>query len=88
MPRQVGKVLACGLTIAVGAAAPAWAQRATERVSVSSGGDQGNGPSSNGSRSVALSANGRLAAFGSAASNLVPNDTNGHNDVFVRVLAP
>jgi len=33
-----------------------------------------------------LSADGRRVAFSSAASNLVPGDTNGHEDVFVRDL--
>ena len=32
----------------------------------------------------AISADGRYVAFTSAADNLVPNDTNGHMDVFVR----
>ena len=33
-----------------------------------------------------LSANGRYVAFDSSASNLVPYDTNGHRDIFVRDL--
>jgi Tol biopolymer transport system component len=33
---------------------------------------------------VAISADGRFVAFGSAASNLVPADTNGAQDIFVR----
>lgn len=52
----------------------------TQRVSVSSAGAQGNQES----RFPSLSADGRYVAFWSAASNLVPNDTNGFNDVFVR----
>lgn len=32
---------------------------------------------------VALSADGRVVAYSSAASNLLPNDTNGQSDVFV-----
>ena len=32
----------------------------------------------------AISADGRFVAFDSLASNLVPGDTNGTNDVFVR----
>ena len=49
----------------------------TERVSVSSTGEQGDGawPS--------ISADGRYVAFYSSASNLVPGDTNGAFDVFV-----
>ena len=52
----------------------------TRRVSLGPGGGQGNG-SSGGS---ALSADGRFVAFQSDASNLVPGDTNGAADVFVR----
>lgn len=52
----------------------------TERVSVSSSGTQGNGSSSRPS----ISADGRFVAFESDASNLVPDDTNSHSDVFIR----
>jgi Tol biopolymer transport system component len=52
----------------------------TTRVSVSSSGEQGNAPSESGP----LSAGGRFEAFLSEASNLVPGDTNGASDVFVR----
>jgi Tol biopolymer transport system component len=52
---------------------------ATTRVSVSSAGQQGNGSSSG----VAVSAGGRYVAFESGASNLVPGDTNGFEEVFV-----
>jgi Tol biopolymer transport system component len=38
------------------------------------------------STSPAISADGRLVAFASAASDLVPGDTNGSTDVFVRDL--
>jgi Tol biopolymer transport system component len=51
----------------------------TTRVSVDSGGVQGNGYSS----SPAISSDGRFVAFGSRASNLVPGDTNACGDVFV-----
>lgn len=54
----------------------------TRRVSVSSTGTEANG------RSwwvVAISADGRVAAFRSQASNLVPGDTNSSDDAFVRV---
>lgn len=53
----------------------------TLRVSVSSQGEQGNGPS----RQGVISANGRYVAFTSNASNLVAHDPNGNaSDVFVR----
>src|SRR5213078_3528455 len=52
---------------------------ATERVSVTSGGRQGNGFSAG----PVLSADGRFVAFHSAATNLVTGDTNGAADVFV-----
>jgi len=51
----------------------------TERVSVSSGGAQANAPAD----FAAVSADGRYVAFQSRASNLVANDTNGEDDVFV-----
>jgi len=54
----------------------------TTRVSVDSEGNQGNGPSG----TPFLSADGRYVAFTSAASNLVPGDTNGVNDAFVHDL--
>jgi len=49
------------------------------RVSVASDGGQANGPSF---RPV-LSADGRYVAFRSIATNLVPGDVTGHDDVFV-----
>jgi len=52
---------------------------ATERVSVDSSGVQGNGSS----YSPSISADGRFVAFISGASNLVPWDTNGLDDIFV-----
>ena len=51
----------------------------TTRVSVGSGGAEGNG----GSGSPAISADGRWVAFASNASNLVAGDTNGVTDVFL-----
>ena len=36
--------------------------------------------------SIAISADGRFVAFGSEAANLVPSDTNGHEDVFLHDL--
>jgi Tol biopolymer transport system component len=52
----------------------------TIRVSVGANGTQGNGVSTG----IAVSADGRLIAFQSDATNLVSNDTNGDVDVFVR----
>jgi Tol biopolymer transport system component len=51
----------------------------TTRVSVDSGGNQGNANSSE----PAISSDGRFVAFRSAATNLVPGDTNGADDIFV-----
>lgn len=56
----------------------------TERISVSSTGEQGNGHS--GEYSLSLNADGRCVAFMSEASNLVAGDTNGVTDVFVADL--
>jgi len=50
------------------------------RVSVSSGGAQSNGQSSRPS----LSAGGQVVAFTSSGNHLVPSDTNGTADIFVR----
>jgi Tol biopolymer transport system component len=50
----------------------------TARVSVSSGGTQGNGNSER----ARLSANGRYVTFDSAATDLVPGDTNRASDLF------
>lgn len=51
-----------------------------ERVSVDSSGADANG----GSYGSSLSADGRFVVFTSNATNLVPNDTNGRYDVFIR----
>src|SRR6266511_1347489 len=56
------------------------AAKATYRVSQSADGAEGNGPSAD----PVISANGRFVVFESSASNLVPNDTNGEPDIFVR----
>jgi Tol biopolymer transport system component len=52
----------------------------TERVSVDGAGREGDGRSD----SCAISADGRIVAFQSAASNLVASDTDGTQDIFVR----
>jgi Tol biopolymer transport system component len=54
----------------------------TERVSVSSNGEQADGY--NGGYPPAISADGRFVTFDSGATNLVPGDTNASFDVFVR----
>jgi Tol biopolymer transport system component len=53
----------------------------TDRVSLTVDGTQGNGAS----EAPELSGDGRTIAFSSTASNLVPGDTNGVSDTFVRV---
>src|SRR4051794_1659284 len=77
MYRRVVQVLMGGLAVAV--AAPAWAG-STERVSVGPGGRQADGDSF----FPSISADGRFVAFYSYATNLVPGDTNGQLDGFVR----
>jgi len=52
----------------------------TTRVSLDSAGNQANDASDR----VSISADGRFVAFTSDASNLVPGDTNGDPDIFVR----
>jgi Tol biopolymer transport system component len=74
------RALGSALALVLGAAAPAWANGTTERVSVAPGGVQGNF----GSYRAAISAGGRFVAFESDATNLVPGDTNPRMDVFVR----
>jgi Tol biopolymer transport system component len=59
----------------------------TERVSVDSAGNQANGSSGAGTGNgagIAVSADGCIVAFVSAASNLVAGDTNQVSDIFVR----
>ncbi len=74
---SVGSVNARAL-LAAALATPA-AGQSTERVSVDSGGAQGN----DWSQWPSISADGRYVAFGSNANNLVSGDTNASNDVFV-----
>jgi Tol biopolymer transport system component len=63
----------------VGVAAGSAAGQVTSRVSVDSGGEQGD----DGSYSCCVSADGRFVAFVSDATDLVGGDTNGAADVFV-----
>src|SRR3954468_9860753 len=55
----------------------------TRLVSVASDGTQANGPSF----TPSISADGDVIAFRSDATNLVPNDTEGHGDVFVHTMS-
>ncbi len=74
-------VLASLLMLAIlGATAPVSAQVPVTRVNVSSAGDEAHDASA----APAVSADGRFIAFASTANNLVPADTNGVGDVFVR----
>lgn len=57
---------------------------ATTRVNVPSSGVQANGPSFN----AAISGDGRVVAFASDASNLVPGDANNTTDVFISICRP
>src|SRR6059058_659740 len=82
MSKKLVAALAAGLTLLgpVGGAAALPAPGFTELVSVSSAGVQGNQDS----ELPAVSGDGRFVAFVSLADNLVPGDTNGAVDVFVR----
>ena len=55
----------------------------SELVSVAPDGKAGNLPSQNNGFPPGISADGRFVAFSSSATNLVPDDTNGLEDVFV-----
>lgn len=76
LAHSTGRLLV--LLVAGGAVAAALAGETT-RVSVDSSGNGANAISTN----VAISGSGRFVAFGSAASNLVPGDTNDTRDIFV-----
>src|SRR5215212_4344729 len=80
MSRMVEMLVTLGLANMIFAATPAWAQGTTERVSISSGGVQGNGYSIGPS----LSADGRFVGFYSEATTLVAGDTNNADDIFIR----
>lgn len=71
---------------ALAALAPRTAGQAlTERVSTQSNGSQSFGPAGTDiHRAVALDGDGRFVAFVAGASDLVPGDTNGVADVFVK----
>jgi Tol biopolymer transport system component len=69
---------------ALAACALALVGRAQVTELVSIGADGTSPPNGGTSGSVSISADGRFVAFYSAASNLVPGDTNGVSDAFVR----
>jgi archaellum component FlaF (FlaF/FlaG flagellin family) len=76
--RPLHALVASAILAGVGAAQ----SPTTVRVSVDSHGAQGNAAS--GLYGVSVSADGRYVAFESVSDNLVPGDTNGVDDVFVR----
>ena len=80
MSRRARPALLFGLALVLGGALSANAGDRTERVSVGSGGRQGNGNSD----LPALSADGRFVAFESVATNLSPRATDGQPHIFVR----
>jgi putative Ig domain-containing protein/VCBS repeat protein/WD40 repeat protein len=73
----------CGLIIALVALPDEAKAQTTTRVSVSSTGIEGNGDSGDRSLGATISANGRIVAFPSEATNLIDGDTNGFQDIFV-----
>jgi Tol biopolymer transport system component len=82
--RRLGAIGAC-LVLAIGLAASLAAEAGTggtetTRLSVSSHEARANARS----RSPSISLAGRFVAFRSEATNLIPRDTNGEDDVFVR----
>ena len=68
------------VVVLASAASTATAAQVIDRVSLNSGGVQGNGNSERPS----ISMSGRFVAFDSLANNLVPGDTNIASDIFVR----
>lgn len=81
------KLLACGIVLLLPSVLAAQAQ--TVRMSVSSAGEQGNGPSTPSWRQIGISENGRHVVYISLASNLIPNDVSGGcNDIFAHDRDP
>ncbi|MDP9219135.1 MAG: hypothetical protein M3P23_01170, partial [Actinomycetota bacterium] len=83
MTRTTRRLVAIGVGVLAVSSATGPAAAAgpvTTRASVSGTGAQGHGSSA----AAAISADGRFVAFASAASNLVPGDTNDAADIFVR----
>jgi Tol biopolymer transport system component len=79
---RVAAVLAISIASAAAGSAAWAAQGTTVRVSVAAGG----GDTTSNSNWPSASADGRHVAFSSWADNLVPGDTNGQSDIFVRDL--
>jgi Tol biopolymer transport system component len=73
-------IIVAALLMAAATSASAWTPATIERVSVGPNGKEGNVISYD----AVISAHGRYVAFTSRATNLVPGDTNGEDDVFVR----
>lgn len=73
-------VLVCGLALGAPFGVMAQSGFTIERVSVATDGTQGDGNC----REGALSVDGRFVAFSCTSSNLVANDTNDIQDIFVR----
>ena len=80
MLKQTLSAAICCAALLTLPAASATESPITTRDSVDGAGTQGNGESYN----PAISADGRYVTFHSLASNLVPGDTNGFHDIFVR----
>src|SRR5688572_27684600 len=75
----VGRIGGMLLLVTAVVAKPAWAGCKIERVSVGPNGRQADGHS----EFPSISASGRYVAFASVATDLVPSDTNGYQDIFV-----
>jgi hypothetical protein len=74
-----------GIVIMLACVCPGIVRADVELVSVGVGGAPANGDSTSSRFGASTSsANGRFVVFSSEASNLVPSDTNGQQDVFVR----
>src|SRR6266511_5789772 len=83
LPLAIGLITA--LTAILWIAIPAGAASlTTEMVSVSSGGEQGNGDSFPSTGPTSISPNGQFVVFASSADKWVAGDTNEHFDVFRR----
>jgi Tol biopolymer transport system component len=81
--RRLATFVACAIALGWCGAPPARSQSYTiQQVDVSTSGVQGFGLSGN----IHVSGDGRFVAFTSLASVLVPGDTNGKDDVFLRDL--